>query len=65
MASLRQCPYIYGHFSPHRRKSIISSLIKEEAKEGELHFTHIGSKGAEYTFAVTKTPSNWEHEHRN
>jgi hypothetical protein len=65
MAALRQCPYIYGHFSPHRRQSIVSSLIKAKVEIGELHFTHTGSKGVEYAFDATKTPSTWEHQHRN
>ena len=65
MAALRQCLYIYGHFSLHHRKSIVSSLIKAEAEAGDLHFPHTGSKGVEYAFAATKTPSTWKHEHRN
>jgi hypothetical protein len=46
-----------GHFSSHRKQSIVSSLIKAEAKEGEFHFAHTGSKGVKYTLAATKTPS--------
>jgi hypothetical protein len=65
MAALRQCPYMYGNFSLHHRKSIVSSLIKAEAEEGEFYFSHTGSKGAEYAFAATKTPSTWKREHRN
>jgi hypothetical protein len=65
MEALRQCPYIYGHFSLHRKQSIVSSLIKVEAKAGELHFAHTGSKGVEYAFAATRTPSTWELENKN
>jgi hypothetical protein len=56
MTTLMQFPYIYGHFSPHRRQSIVSSLIKAEEEAGELHFAHTSSKGVEYTLAATKTP---------
>ena len=65
ITTLTQCPYIYGHFSPHRRQSIISSLIKAEAEARDLHFAHTGSKGVEYTLPATKTPSTWECEHTN
>jgi hypothetical protein len=57
MAALRQCLHIYGHFSLHHRQSIVSSLIKAEVEAGEFHFAHTGSKGVEYAFAATKTPS--------
>jgi hypothetical protein len=65
MKALTHFPYIYGHFSPHCRQSIVSSLIKAEAEAGELHFAHTGSKGVEYTLAASKTPSTWERKHRN
>ena len=65
ITALTQCPYIYGHFSLHRRQSIVSSLIKAEAKAGEWHFSHTCSKGVEYTLVATKRPSNWEHEQRD
>jgi hypothetical protein len=57
MEALRHCPYMYGNFSLHHRQSIVSSLIKAEAEEGEFHFTHTNSKGVEYALAATKTPS--------
>ena len=60
-----QFPYIYGHFSPHRRQSIVSSLIKVEAEATELQFAHTGSKGVEYTLSTTKIPSTWEREQRD
>jgi hypothetical protein len=31
--------------------------MKEEAEEGEFHLAHAGSKGVEYAFTATKTPS--------
>jgi hypothetical protein len=37
--------------------------MKEEVEEGEFHLAHTGSKGIEYAFAATKTPSTWAHEH--
>jgi hypothetical protein len=56
MEELRQCIYMYGQFLLHHRQSIVSSHIKAEAK-GEFHFIHTGSKGFEYAFPTTKTPS--------
>jgi hypothetical protein len=37
--------------------------MKAEAKAGELHLAHIGSKGVDYAFDATKTPSTWAREH--
>jgi hypothetical protein len=50
-------------FLLHRRQSIVSSFMKAEAEAGELHLAHTGSKGVEYAFAATKTPSTWKREH--
>jgi hypothetical protein len=56
--------YIKTFFTASRQ-SIVSSLIKAKEEAGELHFTHTGSKGVEYAFDATKTPSTWKREHRN
>jgi hypothetical protein len=36
--------------------------MKAEAEAGELRLEHTGSKGVEYTFIATKTPSTWARE---
>jgi hypothetical protein len=63
MAMLRQCLYMQGHFLLHHRQSIVPSFMKTEAEAREFHLAHTGSKGVEYTFAATKTPSSCAREH--
>jgi hypothetical protein len=43
----------------------VPSFMKAEAEAGELHLAHTGSKGVEYAFAATKTPSTYAHEHNS
>jgi hypothetical protein len=40
----------------HRRKSIVSSFMKEEEEEEEFHLVHSGSKGVEYEFLQPEHP---------
>ena len=37
--------------------------MEAKAEARELHLAHTGSKGVEYAFTATKTPSTWACEH--
>jgi hypothetical protein len=63
MAVLRKCLYMQGNILLHRRQSIVPSFMKAEIEARELHLAHRGSKGAEYAFVATKTPSTCARDH--